>query len=480
MSDAYQHLYFTIPTYRCNDIAATVTRYAHNFAHYNHTVPIMVFDDSSRKNARVSEGSLRVAARTLDFGQEIFYVGPHEKEASLVNIKKHFGRDERPVIDDIFRPSYGGNRNWILAYTFGGHFISVDDDMSPEGLFLHGDHKGLQDNVIAQGRFLDEHESPSQVFIGKQDIIRGYTSFIGTQVKEHKGKVPFGHDLRDSNTDPIYNSSRGDLEESVITLTGETISDEAFIKVVQSHLTGDADVDSEDLMRMFMDTGLDEILAGHLPKKFILEEMRGAVTSNNMRLTGAMLGYDNSSGGVFFLPTTLRCEDFIWRVFLANHDDIACAYTPHAQTHRRALSVRQSIVQDWYNELLAKLIKERILRSVDKVGTSTISFHDPDPITQEEANTIEDLVRQRHRDATERARFHEFPGPYLSMAGELDSIIGDNIGPSTTYALRLTNTLQQELVLYNNAARVWERVLDWCSSHHHELSLVNITAESKK
>ena len=35
---------------------------------------------------------------------------------------------------NLFRPSYGGNRNYTLMYTLGGLMVSADDDMRPFAL----------------------------------------------------------------------------------------------------------------------------------------------------------------------------------------------------------------------------------------------------------------------------------------------------------------------------------------------------------
>jgi hypothetical protein len=34
-------------------------------------------------------------------------------------------------VRNLFRPSYGGNRNCTLMYTLGGLMVSADDDMRP-------------------------------------------------------------------------------------------------------------------------------------------------------------------------------------------------------------------------------------------------------------------------------------------------------------------------------------------------------------
>ncbi len=63
---------------------------------------------------------------------ELFYVGPRQKEQFLGYLSRRL-RDKRldGLVKNLFRPSYGGNRNYTLRYTLGGLMISSDDDMRP-------------------------------------------------------------------------------------------------------------------------------------------------------------------------------------------------------------------------------------------------------------------------------------------------------------------------------------------------------------
>ena len=65
----------------------------------------------------------------------MFYVGPREKEQFLTYLNERL-RDARleGLVRNLFRPSYGGNRNCTLMYTSGGLMVSSDDDMRPFAL----------------------------------------------------------------------------------------------------------------------------------------------------------------------------------------------------------------------------------------------------------------------------------------------------------------------------------------------------------
>jgi hypothetical protein len=62
-------------------------------------------------------------------------VGPKEKDAFVSYLNQRL-RDRKlaPLVKNLFRPSYGGNRNVALMYSLGGLVISADDDMRPYAL----------------------------------------------------------------------------------------------------------------------------------------------------------------------------------------------------------------------------------------------------------------------------------------------------------------------------------------------------------
>jgi len=86
----------------------------------------MVFGDSSPVNQQKYFPLLEQTATH----QPVYYVGPREKEQFLAYLNGRL-RDRRleTLVRNLFRPSYGGNRNFTLMYTLGDLLISSDDDM---------------------------------------------------------------------------------------------------------------------------------------------------------------------------------------------------------------------------------------------------------------------------------------------------------------------------------------------------------------
>lgn len=139
---------FVIPTYRLRDVAATIEKYDQHFWTNGHAVKIMVFDDSSIANHEKYYPLLE-QTRTVN---DVYYVGPHEKERfhEFLNTRLR-DRILESLVKNLFRPSYGGNRNFTLMYTLGRFMVSSDDDMRPEAL-IENNMESLAENEICRGR----------------------------------------------------------------------------------------------------------------------------------------------------------------------------------------------------------------------------------------------------------------------------------------------------------------------------------------
>ena len=89
---------------------------------------MIVFDDSSVANQEKYYPLLE-QTRTQS---ELFYVGPREKEQFSYLL--HSGcatGSSRPPCKNLFRPSYGGNRNFTLMYTLGGLMVAPTTTCGP-------------------------------------------------------------------------------------------------------------------------------------------------------------------------------------------------------------------------------------------------------------------------------------------------------------------------------------------------------------
>jgi hypothetical protein len=187
-------MHFVIPTYRLRDVGETVEAYDENFSRCGQSAPITVFDDSSIANHQKYYDTLE-ATRTQN---EVWYVGPAEKEQFLGYICRRLkDRKLDMLVRNLFRPSYGGNRNFTLMYTLGDLMVSADDDMRPYAL-IEDSPEALGENEISRGKLIPRgangHSRKSY------DILASFRDVLGRTVAE----APANYDQGELLLDPRW------------------------------------------------------------------------------------------------------------------------------------------------------------------------------------------------------------------------------------------------------------------------------------
>jgi hypothetical protein len=78
-------LFFVNPIYRLREVGATVGEYDEHFWRNGHSVPIVVFDDSSPAN---QDKYYSLLERTTTHNH-VYYVGPREKEQFITYLNQN-------------------------------------------------------------------------------------------------------------------------------------------------------------------------------------------------------------------------------------------------------------------------------------------------------------------------------------------------------------------------------------------------------
>ena len=150
-------------------------------------------------------------------------MGPQQKEQFLAYISSRL-RNKRlePLVRNLFRPSYGGNRNYTLMYTLGGLMISSDDDMRPYSL-MEDSPESLEENEVSRGRLhrLGENGYRKKSF----DIMSAFLDVLGKPASEAPENYERGELLIDSAMDLETNASRGLALENAMMLQHGQVRD---------------------------------------------------------------------------------------------------------------------------------------------------------------------------------------------------------------------------------------------------------------
>ena len=387
--------YFAIPTHRLRDVGAAIRDYDEHFWRNGHSVQMIVFDDSTQANV---DKYLPVFEQTKT-RSELFYVGPREKEQfiSYVNSRLRNKRLE-PLVKNIFRPSYGGNRNFSLMYSLAGLLVSADDDMRPYSL-MEDSPESLEDHEISRGRL---HKLGQNGFVRKSfDIMSAFLDVLGKPAAEFPDNYERGENLIDSAMELETNSSKGFSSENTIFLEPGPIQQDAIVKVAQTFRSGTNDIDAIDFVEMFLQDE-NQTSPENLNDIYILVNFRPAITNCNWRMDCGVAGYDNTYGLPPFFPTRLRFEDYIYRLWIQQRGMVS-AHVDAAQHHTKSNYMRNPPASEILNEEIANLLKKKINSSISCRDELGITFDYSGEVTAQDAEMILGKITNLHQRALQAA-----------------------------------------------------------------------------
>jgi hypothetical protein len=394
-------LFFVIPTYRLRDVGETVEHYDEHFWRNGHSVRIIVFDDSSPVN---QEKYFPLLEQTKTHN-ELYYVGPREKELFLAYLNKRL-HDKRleGLVKNLFRPSYGGNRNFTLMYTLGALMVSADDDMRPYTLMEHSP-ESLDPNEVCRGRL---HKLGQNGYGRKSfDILASFLDVLGKPVSQLPDNYERGELLVDTAMELETNASKGVSRDNSLVLQHGPLAENAVVKMAQTFRSGTNDIDAIDYVELFLDderqTNPDD-----LNDVYVLVNFRPVATKRNWRMDCGVAGYDNKFGLPPFFPTRLRFEDYIYRLWV-QQDGIAAAHVDAAQNHTKSNYMRNPPAAEIFNEEVSNLLKRKIKSTLARLDELSIAFDYEGEVTAQDAQEILDKISRLHGRAVETAETASTP-----------------------------------------------------------------------
>jgi hypothetical protein len=394
-------LYFVIPTYRLRDVGETVEQYDEHFWRNGHSVQLLVFDDSS-PSAQQKYYPLLEQTRTHN---EVRYIGPREKEQFLSYLNGRL-RDKRlaGLVKNLFRPSYGGNRNFTLMYTLDGLLVSSDDDMRPYTL-MEDSPESLAADEVSRGKLVKVGQNG---YTRKSfDILSSFLDVLGKHAGEAPANYERGEVLVDTAVDLETNATTGVARENSLMLRRGPVPDDAVIKMAQTFRSGTNDIDAIDFVDMFLDDA-DQKSLDELNDVYVLVNFRPALTKKNWRMDCGVAGYDNTFGLPPFFPTRLRFEDYIYRLWV-QQDEVAAAHVDAAQNHIKSNYMRNPPATEIFNEELSNLLKRKIKATLTKLDDLSIAFDYEGEVTAQDAEEILTKVSALYRRALEAAETASTP-----------------------------------------------------------------------
>ena len=379
---------FVVPTYRLREVGETIAQYDEHFFRNGHSVDMIVFDDSS---PIVQQKYFHTLEQTPTYN-DLYYVGPREKEVFVSYLNQRL-RDRKlePLIRNLFRPSYGGNRNVTLMYTLGGLMVSADDDMRPYTL-VEDSPESLGDGEIARGKLL---KKDARGFARKSfDILAAFLEVLGKRVAEVPANYLRGGLTRDTAMDLHTNATQGLKRDNSLVLEPGEVPDDAIVKIAQTFRSGTSDADAIDYIEMALDDERQTRLED-LNDVYVLVNFRPVVTDENWRIDCGVAGFDNAFGLPPFFPTRLRFEDYIYRLWV-QQQGVVSAHVDAAQTHIKSNYMRNPLAMELFNEEICNLLKSKIRSSLTQIDELSIGFDYAGEITLEDSERILERMLELH------------------------------------------------------------------------------------
>ena len=473
MSTQDPDVFFVIPTYRLRDVGETVECYDEHFWRNGHAVQMIVFDDSSAAN---QEKYYPLLEQTSTHNS-LYYVGPREKDQFLAHLNGRL-RDKRleGLVKNLFRPSYGGNRNYTLMYTLGGLIISSDDDMRPYAL-IEDSPESLADDEVCRGKLV---KAGKNGYSRKSfDIFASFLDVLGKPA----GQVPDNYDrgelLVDTSMDLETNTTKGLTWENSLLLQHGPVADDAVVKIAQTFRSGTNDIDVLDFVDLFLadegQTNLDD-----LNDVYVLVNFRPVVTKKNWRMDCGVAGYDNTFGLPPFFPTRLRFEDYIYRLWV-QREGVAAAHVDAAQHHTRSNYMRNPPAGEIFNEELTNLLKRKIKNSVSRLDELGIAFDYEGEVTARDADEILSKIVALHRRALQTAETAASPERSHALR-----LFAANL-EKTFYGFE-PDFFQQNLVrivddvvsVIKGSIELWPTLVEICYFQKHRERLPQVRVQNQK
>jgi hypothetical protein len=466
---------FVIPTYRLRDVAETIEKYDEHFWSNGHSVKMMVFDDSSLANHE-KYYSLLEKTRTVN---ELYYVGPREKDRFIEFLNQKL-RDRRveSIVRNLFRPSYGGNRNFTLMYTLGSFMVSADDDMRPHAL-VESRPESLRSEEISRGKLLKP--AAGEVIEKSFDLLTAFQDVLGRKVGQLPANYEKGEMVIDTSMDLETNVTTDFTRDNALLLHKGAVSENAVVKIAQTFRTGTNDIDALDFVHMYLgDESQDQSNLHEFKDRYVLVNFRPAVTNKNWRIDCGVAGYDNRLGLPPFFPTRLRFEDYIYRLWIQK-PGIVSAHVNAVQTHIKNNYMRNPLATDVFNEEICVLLKKKIKASVEKLGDLSIRFGYEGEVTLKDTQEILDKI----------SAVHALVGEAASTAAnekrrEALLLFNENLARSfygfepDFFQQNVTRIVDDVVSMIHAALELWPTLVETCYYHKDKKEFPQTNVKNKR
>lgn len=465
---------FVIPTHRLRDVAETIEKYDENFWANGHALRMIVFDDSSIANYEKYYPLLEQTKTVND----VFYVGPHEKEKFITFLNERL-RDKKleSLVKNLFRPSYGGNRNFTLMYTLGHLMVSADDDMRPDAL-IETSPESLSADEICRGKLIKSNQDGG--YIHKSfDLLTAFHDVLGKKASHVPENYETGEFLLDTAMDLETNTTKGYFTENSLLLQRGRVLNNSIVKIAQTFRTGTNDIDTLDFVHMYLNDE-NQISPYDLNDYYILTNFRPVVTNKNWRMDCGVAGYDNQLGLPPFFPTRLRFEDYIYRLWI-QQEGVVAAHVDAVQNHIRNNYMRNPLASEIFNEEICSLLKKKIKNSVYQMDDLGIKFDYSGEVTLLDSEEILEKISAIHEQVVKASLSTQNEERKQSLQLFANNLSRVFYGFEPDFFQQNVSRIVDDVISQFHASlEIWPTLVEICYLHKDKKDLPQVRVKNKK
>lgn len=464
---------FVIPTHRLRDVAETIEKYDDNFWANGHAVKMIVFDDSSVVNYE-KYYELLEQTKTVN---DLFYVGPSQKEQFITFLTERL-RDRKldSLVKNLFRPSYGGNRNYTLMYTLGHFMVSSDDDMRPDAL-IETSPESLSHDEICRGKLIKPNQ---EGYIHRSfDLLTAFGDVLGQKVSDVPSNFETGEFLLDTSMELETNTTKGYFRENSLLLQKGQVPNDSIVKIAQTFRTGTNDIDTLDFVHIYLNDE-NQIRPYDLNDYYIIVNFRPVITNKNWRMDCGVAGYDNRLGLPPFFPTRLRFEDYIYRLWV-QQEGIVAAHVDAVQNHTRNNYMRNPLASEILNEEICSLLKNRIKSSIYHLDDLGIKFDYSGEVTLQESEEILDKITAIHAQVIKAATSTQNEERKQALQLFADNLSRVFYGFEPDFFQQNVSRIVDDVISQFHASlEIWPTLVEICYLYKDKTNLPQIKVNNKK
>jgi hypothetical protein len=451
---------FALPTKRIKDIETTIAAFTGvpGSGPIGTEVPLYIFDDSP---VNLTERYPVKFPATTSLRQ-LFYVGAAHKAMVVSLIKERLGSTlASTLVDDIFRPCYGGNRNFTALYSLGKRLLSFDDDMRPfvlQPLRPELPSQTGHRNLVSLGRLY--HDASPEFHQVAVDPFTPFFDLLGKRVRDVSPSILRGERLEDSAMDLTTNASLGLAPVNSVSVVGAPPDGDTVIRMAQTYRTGTNDIDAVDFVEMILKDPREEDFLRH-HSIYALDFYLPVITDINWRMDCGVAGYDNRAGIPPFMPSPLRFEDFLYRLWI-QQPGMCAAHVGAALTHLKSPYMRHSHASEVFNEEMSNLIKRNLVTKGFKASATSVSFEFDGYVTREETDEILEKVNKLAESVKESSKVHGISenrrlgliGLHATLQDYFFGFEGD------MFHLEVSRLIKRESELIKATTTIWPTLLE--------------------